>query len=133
MPADEADVSPDLVRRLLAAQQPDLAHLPIEVMANGWDNLMCRLGAELVVRLPRRAVAAELITHEQRWLPALAPRRPRTLRPTPTAASRSRTAARRTWRTCALGGLVDPQGRAACMGGRRRNPEVARPARVAAR
>jgi aminoglycoside phosphotransferase (APT) family kinase protein len=76
MPADEVDVSPELVRRLLAAQQPDLAHLPIEMMANGWDNLMCRLGAELVVRLPRRAVAAELITHEQRWLPALAPRLP---------------------------------------------------------
>jgi hypothetical protein len=27
-----------LVRRLLAAQQPDVAHLPIEVMANGWDQ-----------------------------------------------------------------------------------------------
>jgi aminoglycoside phosphotransferase (APT) family kinase protein len=76
MPADEVSVSPDLVRRLLAAQQPDLAHLRVEVMANGWDNLMCRLGSELAVRLPRRAVAAELITHEQRWLPVLAPRLP---------------------------------------------------------
>lgn len=94
MPADEVSVSPDLVRRLLAAQQPDLAHLPVEVMTNGWDNLMCRLGAELVVRLPRRAAAAELITHEQRWLPVLAPRLPRTLPPTPTGASRSATAAR---------------------------------------
>jgi hypothetical protein len=35
MPAAEVDVSPDLVRRLLAAQQPDLAHLAIEVMAHG--------------------------------------------------------------------------------------------------
>ena len=35
MPAAEVHVSLDLVRRLLAAQQPDLAHLPIEVVANG--------------------------------------------------------------------------------------------------
>jgi aminoglycoside phosphotransferase (APT) family kinase protein len=76
MPAAEVSVSPGLVRRLLAAQHPDLARLPIEVMANGWDNLICRLGGELAVRLPRRAVAAELVVHEQRWLPVLAPRLP---------------------------------------------------------
>jgi aminoglycoside phosphotransferase (APT) family kinase protein len=76
MPAAEVSISPGLVRRLLAAQHPDLARLPIEVMANGWDNLMCRLGGELAVRLPRRAVAAELVVHEQRWLPVLAPRLP---------------------------------------------------------
>ena len=76
MPAAEVDVSPDLVRRLLAAQHPDLAGLPVEVMANGWDNLICRLGGELLVRLPRRAAAAVLILHEQRWLPVLAPRLP---------------------------------------------------------
>ena len=51
-PAAEVDVSPELVRRLLAAQQPDLAHLPVEVMANGWDNVMCRVGDE-----PRGPVA----------------------------------------------------------------------------
>jgi aminoglycoside phosphotransferase (APT) family kinase protein len=76
MPAAEVDVSPDLVRRLLTAQHPDLAHLPIEVMANGWDNVMCRLGGDLAVRLPRRAAAARLVVHEQRWLPVLAPRLP---------------------------------------------------------
>jgi len=76
MPRAEVDVSADLVRALLAAQQPDLAHLPVRVLANGWDNLLCRLGEELVVRLPRRAQAATLIAHEQRWLPVLAPRLP---------------------------------------------------------
>jgi aminoglycoside phosphotransferase (APT) family kinase protein len=76
MPAAEADVSLELVSRLLAAQHPDLAHLPLEVMANGWDNLICRLGRELTVRLPRRAMAAGLIAHEQRWLPGLAERLP---------------------------------------------------------
>jgi aminoglycoside phosphotransferase (APT) family kinase protein len=76
MPAAEVDVSPDLVRRLLADQQPDLAGLPVTVLANGWDNLICRLGDGLLVRLPRRAMAATLIEHEQRWLPILAPRLP---------------------------------------------------------
>ena len=75
-PAAEVDVSVDLVRRLLREQHPDLADRPIAVLANGWDNLMCRLGPDLVVRLPRRAVAARLVEHEQRWLPRLAPRLP---------------------------------------------------------
>src|SRR5260370_623550 len=76
MPPAEVSVSADLVRRLLAAQQPDLAHLPITVMANGWDNLICHLGSDLLVRLPRRAMAADLVVHEIRWLPVLAPRLP---------------------------------------------------------
>lgn len=76
MPAAEVDVSPDLVRRLLEVQHPDLAHLPIEVMANGWDNVMCLLGDDLVVRLPRRELAAKLLVHEQQWLPVLQPKLP---------------------------------------------------------
>jgi aminoglycoside phosphotransferase (APT) family kinase protein len=76
MPAAEVSVSPALVRRLLEAQQPDLAHLPVRLMAYGWDNFMYRLGDELAVRLPRRAAAAGLIVHEQRWLPVVAPRLP---------------------------------------------------------
>jgi aminoglycoside phosphotransferase (APT) family kinase protein len=73
MPAAEVDIPPGLVRRLLAGQHPDLAALPLEVLANGWDNLSYRLGPDLVVRLPRRAVAAGLVRNEQRWLPVLAP------------------------------------------------------------
>lgn len=73
MPAAEVKVSPGLVRQLLAGQHPDLAGLPIEVLANGWDNVMCRLGDGLVARLPRRAAAVRLLLHEQRWLPVLEP------------------------------------------------------------
>jgi len=76
MPAAEVDVPPELVRGLLAEQHPDLAGLPLELMANGWDNVMCRLGRDYVVRLPRRAAAAGLVVHEQQWLPLLAPRLP---------------------------------------------------------
>jgi len=72
MPAAELPLSPALVRRLLAEQHPDLADLPVEVLANGWDNLVCRLGDDLLVRLPRRAASAALVAHEQRWLPELA-------------------------------------------------------------
>jgi aminoglycoside phosphotransferase (APT) family kinase protein len=76
MPAAELYVSPALVRELLTAQQPDLAGLPLELMANGWDNVLYRVGEVLVARLPRREVAAGLLVSEQRWLPVLAPRLP---------------------------------------------------------
>jgi aminoglycoside phosphotransferase (APT) family kinase protein len=76
MPAAEVNVSVGLVRRLLAAQHPDLTGLPAEFMANGWDNAMFRLGDELVVRLPRRQLGARILVHEQQWLPVLAPRLP---------------------------------------------------------
>jgi aminoglycoside phosphotransferase (APT) family kinase protein len=76
MPAAEVDVSVELVRQLLAEQHPDLAGLALGVLANGWDNMVCTVGADLLARLPRRAQAAELVAHEQRWLPVLAPRLP---------------------------------------------------------
>jgi aminoglycoside phosphotransferase (APT) family kinase protein len=76
MPAAEVEVSAELVRRLLADQHPDLARLPVEFLANGWDNELYRVGDGLVARLPRRALGAEIIKNEQRWLPGLAPRLP---------------------------------------------------------
>jgi aminoglycoside phosphotransferase (APT) family kinase protein len=76
MPPAEVEVSADLVRRLLAGQHPDLARLPVEFLANGWDNELYRVGDRLVARLPRRALGAQILTNEQRWLPGLAPRLP---------------------------------------------------------
>ncbi len=75
-PAAELEITADLVRRLLAAQQPDLAGLPVEPLDSGWDNTLVRLGDELVARLPRRAAGAAIVVNEQRWLPLLAPRLP---------------------------------------------------------
>jgi aminoglycoside phosphotransferase (APT) family kinase protein len=71
----EADVSidVDLVRVLLREQHADLADLPLTDANDGWDNATVRLGDELAVRLPRRAVAVTLLRNEQRWLPELAP------------------------------------------------------------
>ena len=76
MPAADVDISADLVRRLLVSQHPDLGMLPVEFLANGWDNALFRLGTELVIRMPRRQLGATIIEHEQRWLPSLAPRLP---------------------------------------------------------
>ena len=76
MPAAEWEVDESLVRILLTEQFPDLADRPVEPLAFGWDNVIFRLGDDLVVRLPRRAVAVPLITNEQRWLGGLAERLP---------------------------------------------------------
>lgn len=75
-PAAEVDVDTDLARALLRDQHPDLARLPLTLVEAGWDNTMVRIGDEWVMRLPRRALAAGLTAHEQRWLPDLAPRLP---------------------------------------------------------
>jgi aminoglycoside phosphotransferase (APT) family kinase protein len=75
-PPAEIAVDADLARSLLAAQHPDLADLPIALAATGWDNMVFRLGEDLAIRLPRRAVGARLIAHEQRWLPLLKDRLP---------------------------------------------------------
>jgi aminoglycoside phosphotransferase (APT) family kinase protein len=76
MPAADLEISPGLVRDLLAAQHPDLVALPVAFFANGWDNALFRVGDRLVARLPRRALGAEIIHNEQRWLPRLAPALP---------------------------------------------------------
>ena len=71
-PPAEIDVDEGLIRGLLAEQHPDLADRPLVELDAGWDNTLWRLGDDLLVRLPRRAAAAELTEHEQRWLPQLA-------------------------------------------------------------
>ncbi|QCB93791.1 aminoglycoside phosphotransferase family protein [Cellulomonas shaoxiangyii] len=75
-PKIEVDVDADLARALLAEQHPDLAHLPLHGRTHGWDNLTWRLGDDLALRFPVRAVSAELVEREQRWLPLLADRVP---------------------------------------------------------
>jgi aminoglycoside phosphotransferase (APT) family kinase protein len=75
-PMAEVEIDADLARRLLAVQHPELADLPIAPVASGWDNAIFRLGDDLALRLPRRQVAAELVLHEQRWLPLLKDRLP---------------------------------------------------------
>jgi aminoglycoside phosphotransferase (APT) family kinase protein len=70
------DIDADLLRQLLAAEHPDLAARSLRLINAGFDNELWRLGDDLAVRIPRRAVAAELLANEQRWLPDLARRLP---------------------------------------------------------
>lgn len=75
-PDAEVQVDGDLVRVLLRDQHPDLAELSISELGSGWDNVLYRLGTDLLVRLPRRAASAQLLEHEQRWLPVIGPSLP---------------------------------------------------------
>ena len=66
-----------LVRRLVAAQFPQWADLPVAPVAiSGWDNATYRLGEEMSVRLPRYPRWVGQVEREQRWLPRLAPHLP---------------------------------------------------------
>lgn len=72
MPAAEVTINKELVNRLMAAQFPEFSHEAVHELANGWDNATFRLGTDMIVRLPRRAVALPLLRNEQKWLPVLA-------------------------------------------------------------
>ncbi len=77
MHADEVDTDVPLVRRLLAAQFPHWADLPIEpVHSAGTDNAIYRLGDDLAVRLPRIDRATRQVDKEHEWMPRLAPHLP---------------------------------------------------------
>jgi aminoglycoside phosphotransferase (APT) family kinase protein len=77
MHAGEVEVDVSLVRRLLAAQFPEWAHLPLERVDHaGTDNAIYRLGEDMSVRLPRIHWATGQAEKEQRWLPRLAPHLP---------------------------------------------------------
>lgn len=77
MHADEVDTDVSLVRRLLVAQFPQWADLPIDpVTSAGTDNAIYRLGDNMSVRMPRIHWATGQVEKEQRWLPKLAPHLP---------------------------------------------------------
>ena len=82
---DEVHIDAALVRRLVAAQFPRWADLPVEpVEFGGWDNRTFHLGARMTVRLPSAAAYALQVEKEHRWLPKLAPHLPLPI-PTPLA------------------------------------------------
>jgi len=73
MHADEVDTDVSLVRRLLTAQFPRWADLPIEpVPSAGTDHALYRLGDDMAVRLPRIRWAIGQADKERVWLSRLA-------------------------------------------------------------
>ncbi|MYS20610.1 Predicted kinase, aminoglycoside phosphotransferase (APT) family [Streptomyces sp. DvalAA-14] len=88
MHADEVDTDEELVRRLLAAQFPRWAGLPVEPVASaGTVNAVYRLGDAMAVRLPRIPGGVKDVAAEARWLPRLAPLLPAPI-PAPLAQGR---------------------------------------------
>ena len=76
-PDGRAGIDAALVRRLVAAQHPRWADLPVTpVPRDGWDNRTYRLGDELAVRLPTAAGYVPAVEKEHTWLPHLAPHLP---------------------------------------------------------
>ena len=70
-------IDADLVRRLIAAQFPAWAGLPVrKVEPQGSDNRSFRLGSDMVVRLPSSASYSAQVEKEQHWLPVLAEKLP---------------------------------------------------------
>ena len=79
MHADEVRATPELVRRLVDAQCPqwaDRAVTPLPADVEGTDNVLFRLGADLVVRMPKVEYASGQAASDARWLPGLAPHLP---------------------------------------------------------
>jgi aminoglycoside phosphotransferase (APT) family kinase protein len=121
---DPQIIDASLVHALLLEQHPDLAHLPLAHVGEGWDNAVFRLGGDLAVRLPRRAATVPLMEHEQRWVPSLAPRLPLPV-PTPVRVGRPGTGYPWTWSivrwfpgTAAMSGpRFDPRAVAITLGG----------------
>lgn len=73
LPTARTYVDAALVRKLVAAQFPHWAHLPIRPVAeSGWDNRTFRLGIDMLVRMPSAECYAAQVEKEQRWLPYLA-------------------------------------------------------------
>jgi aminoglycoside phosphotransferase (APT) family kinase protein len=71
---DRILVDIDQVARLLAAQFPQWAALPIRPVAHsGWDNRTFHLGDQMTVRMPSAERYGEQVEKEHRWLPRLAP------------------------------------------------------------
>lgn len=73
MPPAEVAIDAELAARLVSEQHPDLAG-GLTRVASGWDNTLYRLDDRLVLRLPRRQIAADLVLNEHRWLPTIAER-----------------------------------------------------------
>ncbi|XOV83057.1 MAG: aminoglycoside phosphotransferase family protein [bacterium] len=69
---NEIPVDDDLVSKLVCAQFPHYAALPLARLgASGSSNLLYRLGKGLLVRLPRQPDSGAAIEKEKRWLPQL--------------------------------------------------------------
>jgi len=79
MHADEIRATVGQVRRLVEAQCPQWAGLPVTpppAEVEGTDHVLFRIGRTLVARMPKIAWAVDQADSDARWLPVLASRLP---------------------------------------------------------
>lgn len=70
---NKKDITTDLAKKLINAQFPQWANLPIEeIQHQGCDNRAFRLGDDMLMRLPSAECYASQVQKEQMWLPKLA-------------------------------------------------------------
>src|SRR5664279_2618962 len=72
---DEIPIDSEMVRALVArAMMPQYVGLPVRRLpASGSSNALFRLGADLLVRLPRQPGGSATIEKEAKWLPVIGP------------------------------------------------------------
>ena len=76
---DEIRATVEQVHRLVAAQRPQWAGLPVTPLpgeVEGTDHVLFRIGDELVARMPKIAWAVDQADSDALWLPVLAPHLP---------------------------------------------------------
>ncbi|WP_438854393.1 aminoglycoside phosphotransferase family protein [Agromyces sp. M3QZ16-3] len=70
---DELPIDADLAASVVRRERPDWADLPLTAAGGGTDNVMFRLGDDLLVRMPRTPGGAASLRKEREWMPRLAP------------------------------------------------------------
>lgn len=74
--SDELPIDVGLASALIARERPEWAGLPVTLAGGGTDNVMFRLGDDLLMRMPRTAGGVPSLRKERTWLPRLAPALP---------------------------------------------------------
>jgi aminoglycoside phosphotransferase (APT) family kinase protein len=119
------EITADVAARLVAAQFPQWAGLPIVPVAlDGFDNTTFRLGDELSIRLPSADSNIAPVVKEHRWLPILARQLPLPI-PEPVAMGRPGDGFPRPWSVyrwiagepASMGHVVDLAGFASALAG----------------
>ncbi|MRX42113.1 aminoglycoside phosphotransferase family protein [Agromyces kandeliae] len=73
---DEIPIDADLAASVIRLERPEWAEFPLVRAGGGTDNVMFRLGDELLVRMPRTPGRVGSLRKEREWMPRLAPRLP---------------------------------------------------------
>jgi aminoglycoside phosphotransferase (APT) family kinase protein len=69
----DIDISETVIKNILANQFPQIIINSIKLIGEGWDNRVYLVNEQIIFRFPRRKVAVELITRENKLLPNLPP------------------------------------------------------------